>query len=65
MKLSKIVQDEKLDSLLENVAKQRDESDVVRPYGISKDEFTPEYIEHLKGIRHRNPVLYNKIISGD
>jgi hypothetical protein len=64
MKLSTIVNDDELDALLEATAKPKDDSDIIRPYGISKDEFTPEFIRHLKRLRVNDPLLYNKVISG-
>jgi len=50
----------------DNVLFEEDSSsdDIERPIGISKEDWTPEFIEHLKDIRSRNPKLYHKIKKG-
>lgn len=35
--------------------------EIERPIGISKEEWTPEFIAHVKDIKARNPKLYHKI----
>lgn len=38
---------------------------IQRPIGISKEEWTPDLIEHFERIRRRNPKLWNKIENGN
>jgi hypothetical protein len=37
---------------------------ITRPLGIKEDEWTPDYIEHLRHIREHSPKLYHKIQHG-
>lgn len=41
-----------------------DDSPVQRPIGISEEDFTPEFAQHLQDIKKRKPDLYKKIVQG-
>ena len=42
-----------------------DGTDIEMPLGIKASEFTDEYKDHLREIKHRRPDLYHKMIHGN
>lgn len=57
----------KIKNIPEPTNKKTTEVDVEirRPFGISKEEFTDDYKEHLRQMQKTRPDLFDKIMSGD
>jgi hypothetical protein len=68
MKLNQLSQtevDEGFNTLLSEKASTKTYSGkIVKPIGIRPEEFTEEYIEHLKEIREDDPETFYKIMHG-
>lgn len=70
MKLNQLSQtevDEDFNTLLSEKSssiKNVDSGKITRPFGISPEEFTEDYIEHLKQMRVNDPDLFHKVMHG-
>lgn len=49
---------------LEEAKQQHTDEEILRPIGISREEFTDEYKARLKKYKTSQPHLYHKIVNG-
>lgn len=66
MKLTKLLDSDIHVELLAEASPRHSKTkdEVVRPYGISAEEFTPEYKRELELVRDNDPHLWHKIKNG-
>lgn len=63
MKLNTLT-NKNIPELLAETSRHEEDTEIRRPFGISKEEFTEEYKDHLRKMKKRNPELFDKIMNG-